>query len=246
LLGLRQTSVQTRPQPMQECINQQSRVQPLHITCPTMGVLPSLCPTRVMASPQAHRLCLNPRHAQCRIRWTPAETSAAATRSGWCGHWWHNRHTCRPAGRCRGRRRSDSYRGHRAESRTWCISWADAPLLVSVAVVAGRQAVAPSWLAPMPPMGHARGWGERPGGRGTHIAVGVTDGQRGCLRSGGAQPGRRGVEGLHVCRGKRDPALLGKTPAAFMSPTIAQHHTVFLESGATAGRKWCERLRREV
>jgi len=114
---------------------------------------------------------------------------------------------------------------------------------VSVAGGAEREVVAPSWRSPMQPMGRAVGLGERPGGRGAPFAAGVTDGQRGCLGIGGAQPGGIGVDGLDLRRWKRDPALAGHTPAAFMSPTIAQHHTGFLDSRATASRDGVELLR---
>ena len=141
------------------------RVQTLRITCPTRGVLPPVCPTWGKAPPQAHRCCLTPRHAQYHIRWTPAETSAAALTGGWCGHWWHNSHTRRPAVRCHGRRRPDSYRGHRVESRTWCISSADAPRAVSVAGVAGRQAG-----APLMALSDAAHWSRQGTGRGARGA----------------------------------------------------------------------------
>src|SRR5262249_43434899 len=98
----------------------------------------------------------------------------------------------------------------------------------------------------MQPIGRAVGLGERPGGRGAHITAGVPDGQRGYLGSGGAQPGGIGVEGLELRRWKREPALAGHTPAAFMLPTIAQHHMVFLDSRATASRAGVALLKREV
>jgi len=88
----------------------------------------------------------------------------------------------------------------------------------------------------MQTIGHARGLGEGPGGRGAHLAASGMDSQRGRLGSGDAQPGRVRVQGLEACLGKREPALLGTTPAAFMLPTIAQHHTGFLESRAITGR----------
>jgi hypothetical protein len=181
----------------------------------------------------AQQRCLSPRHAQCQITLTPAATPAAAESGGWCVHWWHNRHTRRPDVRCRGRRRPDAYRAHRAESRTWCISWADAPLVGAVAVEAGRKAVDPSCRAPMPPMRRALGRGERPEGHGAPSAAGGMDAQSGSLGRGGAPPGRRGEGGRQACLGQRAPALAGQTPAAGMSRPRAQQHMDVLRSRAT-------------
>ena len=83
-------------------------------------------------------------------------------------------------------------------------------------------------------MGRAGGGGAPPGERG-HIAQSLSGGPRGCLGIGGpaARPPERGEPAGGL--GKGEPALRGKTPAAFMSPTIAQYHTGFLESRATGG-----------
>jgi hypothetical protein len=94
----------------------------------------------------------------------------------------------------------------------------------------------------MQTIGSATALGALPEERGAHIAACVTDGQQGSLGMGGAQPGSIRLDGLHAFLWKREPALPGKTPAAFMSTTIAQHHTVFLDILAIAGMDWLETL----
>ena len=197
-------------------------------------------------SPMASRLRLNPRHAQGRIRLKKSVKQASVESGCWRVRSSRNRHTRSRGLRCHGRRMPDSYRVHRAESRSWCISWPDSPLPASLQGWFWGKAVDSSVLSQPQPIGSARGRGARLEGCETRIAARVHACQRVRLRSDRAQPGSIRFEGLEAFLWKRDPALLGKTPAATMQTTITQHHTIFLCSRAK--RVWSDGklLRREV
>ena len=194
----------------------------------------------------ASRLRLNPRHAPGRIRLNKSVKQASVESGCWRVRSSRNRHTRSRGWRCHGRRMPDSYRAHRAESRSWCISWSDSPLPASLQGWFWGKAVDSSVLSQPQPIGSAIGRGARLEGCGTRIAARVHACQRVRLRSDRAQPSSIRFEGLEAFLWKRDPALLGKTPAATMPTTITQHHTIFLCSRAK--RVWSDGklLRREV
>ena len=212
----------------------------------TNSIRPLRGQTEAADSAMARRLRLTPRHARCHIRWKKSVKPASGESGCRRVRWSRNRHTRSHGFHCHARRRPDSYRTHRAESRSGCISWRDAPRPASWQGWFWGKTVDSSVRSQPQSIGSTMGRGVLLEGGGARIAARVQECQRVRLRSDRAQPGRIRFEGLDPFRWKRDPVLLDKTPAAAMPTTITQHHTIILCSRAK--RVWNDGklLRREV